>query len=143
MGSSVLTLTRAITYSCLESRNLDNLVFAKWKYVIQAARAIHATYKKHDNSRGYHLSCREWCDYQLCTPPSHLPIYCFLLSVMHLGMLGSISFRIYADNFYGEPMNSTALVNSMLNKNTLGVKKVRGQSEAALQTGATKNFDIS
>ena len=32
---------------------------------------------------------------------------------------------------------------SMLNKNTLGVKKVRGQSEAALQTGATKNFDIS
>ena len=32
---------------------------------------------------------------------------------------------------------------SKLNKNTLGVKKVRGQSEAALQTGATKNFDIS
>ena len=31
----------------------------------------------------------------------------------------------------------------MLNKNTLGVKKVQGQSEAALQTGATKNFDIS
>ena len=30
-----------------------------------------------------------------------------------------------------------------LNKNTLGVKKARGQSEAALQTGATKNFDIS
>ena len=29
------------------------------------------------------------------------------------------------------------------NKNTLGVKKVRGQSEAALQTGVTKNFDIS
>ena len=26
-------------------------------------------------------------------------------------------------------------VNSMLNKNTLGVKKVRGQSEAALQIG--------
>ena len=32
---------------------------------------------------------------------------------------------------------------NMLNKNTLGVKKVRGQSEAALQTGVTKNFDIS
>ena len=31
----------------------------------------------------------------------------------------------------------------LLNKNTLGVKKVRGQLEAALQTGATKNFDIS
>ena len=31
----------------------------------------------------------------------------------------------------------------MLNKNTLGVKKVWGQSEAALQTGVTKNFDIS
>ena len=31
----------------------------------------------------------------------------------------------------------------MLNKNTLGVKKVGGQLEAALQTGATKNFDIS
>ena len=31
----------------------------------------------------------------------------------------------------------------ILNKNTLGVKKVRGQSEAALQTDATKNFDIS
>ena len=30
----------------------------------------------------------------------------------------------------------------MLNKNTMGVKKVGGQSEAALQTGATKNFDI-
>ena len=30
----------------------------------------------------------------------------------------------------------------MLNKNTLGVKNVRGQSEAKLQTGATKNFDI-
>ena len=29
----------------------------------------------------------------------------------------------------------------MLNKNTLGVKKVRGQSEAALQTGATKNYN--
>ena len=28
----------------------------------------------------------------------------------------------------------------MLNKNTLGVKKVRGH--AALQTDATKNFDI-
>ena len=35
------------------------------------------------------------------------------------------------------------VVKCMLNKNTLGVKKVRGQSEAALQTGATKNFDIS
>ena len=31
----------------------------------------------------------------------------------------------------------------MLNKNTLGVKKVRGQSEAVLQTDVTKNFDIS
>ena len=33
----------------------------------------------------------------------------------------------------------------MLNKNTLGVKKVRGQSEVALQIGicVTKNFDIS
>ena len=31
----------------------------------------------------------------------------------------------------------------MLNKNTLGVKQVQGQSEAVLQTGATKNFDIS
>ena len=31
----------------------------------------------------------------------------------------------------------------ILNKNTLGVKKVRGQSEATLQTVATKNFDIS
>ena len=31
----------------------------------------------------------------------------------------------------------------MLNKKTLGVKKVQGQLEAALQTGATKNFDIS
>ena len=32
----------------------------------------------------------------------------------------------------------------MLNKNTLGVKKVRGQSEAACkQAGATKRYDIS
>ena len=35
------------------------------------------------------------------------------------------------------------IVSSMLNKNSLGVRKVQGQSEAALQTGATKNFDIS
>ena len=31
----------------------------------------------------------------------------------------------------------------MPNKNTSGVKNVQGQLEAALQTGATKNFDIS
>ena len=32
----------------------------------------------------------------------------------------------------------------MLNKNTLGVKKVRGQSEATCkQAGATKSYDIS
>ena len=32
----------------------------------------------------------------------------------------------------------------MLNKNTLGVKKVRGQSEATCkQAGTTKSFDIS
>ena len=32
----------------------------------------------------------------------------------------------------------------ILNKNTLGVKKVRGQSEAICkQAGATKSFDIS
>ena len=30
----------------------------------------------------------------------------------------------------------------LINKNTLGVKKVRGQLETALQIGATKNFDI-
>ena len=30
---------------------------------------------------------------------------------------------------------SRCVVTSMLNKNTLGVKKVRGQSEAALQVG--------
>ena len=36
------------------------------------------------------------------------------------------------------------LVVYMLNKNTLGVKKVRGQSEATYkQAGATKSFDIS
>ena len=39
--------------------------------------------------------------------------------------------------------NSFQKSGDMLNKNTLGVKKVRGQLEAALQTGATKNFDIS
>ena len=32
----------------------------------------------------------------------------------------------------------------MLNKNTLGVKKVRGQSEATCkQAGATKSFEVS
>ena len=32
----------------------------------------------------------------------------------------------------------------MLNKNTLGVKKVQGQSEATCkQAGTTKSFDIS
>ena len=30
----------------------------------------------------------------------------------------------------------------MLNKTTLGVKEVQGQSEAALQTDVTKTFDI-
>ena len=40
-------------------------------------------------------------------------------------------------------MVSVVTVMYMLNKNTLGVKKVRGQLEAALQIGATKNFDIS
>ena len=37
--------------------------------------------------------------------------------------------------FAREVTAATNLVNSMLNKNTLGVKKVRGQSEAALQIG--------
>ena len=38
----------------------------------------------------------------------------------------------------------TSLLIVMLNKNTLGVKKVRGQSEATCkQAGATKSFDIS
>ena len=39
--------------------------------------------------------------------------------------------------------NEVSLLINMLNKKTLGVKNVQGQSEAALQTGATKNFDIS
>ena len=35
------------------------------------------------------------------------------------------------------------VASDMLNKNTLGVKKVRGQSEATCkQAGATKSFDI-
>ena len=43
--------------------------------------------------------------------------------------------------FYTEPEITDS---QMLNKNTLGVKKVRGQSEAACkQEGATKSFDIS
>ena len=103
-----------------------DLVFAKWQYVIQATRAIHATYKKYDDSRGYHLSCREWRDDRLCTPPSYLPIYCFLLSVMHLAMLGSISFRIYADNFYGEPTNTTAVINGTLENVTIYVAPEEG-----------------
>ena len=38
----------------------------------------------------------------------------------------------------------SVLRNFILNKNTLGVKKVRGQSEATCkQAGATKSFDIS
>ena len=38
----------------------------------------------------------------------------------------------------------TLLYSYMLNKNTLGVKKVLGQSEATCkQVGATKSFDIS
>ena len=46
-------------------------------------------------------------------------------------------------DYYIVPVLLGCSVSNMLNKNTLGVKKVRGQSEAALQTGATKNFDIS
>ena len=99
-----------------------DLVFAKWQYVIQATRAICATYKKYDDSQGSHLSC----DNRLCTPPSYLPIYCFLLSVMHLGMLGSISFRIYADNFYGEPTNTTAVINGTLENITIYVAPEAG-----------------
>ena len=35
-------------------------------------------------------------------------------------------------------------ISLMLNKNTLGVKKVRGQSKAALQIGmCDQNFDVS
>ena len=48
---------------------------------------------------------------------------------------------IYTHGVYSRLYNRAS--NIILNKNTLGVKKVRGQSEAALQTGATKNFDIS
>ena len=110
----------------MEISVVTDLVFSKWQYVIQAARAIHATYKKYDDSRGQHLSCKEWCDYQLCTPPSYLPIYCFLLSVMHLAMLGSISFRIYADNFYGEPTNATAIINGTLENITIYVAPEEG-----------------
>ena len=102
---------------------LTDLVFAKWQYVIQAIRAIHATYKKYDDLQGYRLS---WCSYRLCTPPSCLPIYCFLLSVMHLAMLGSISFRIYADNFYGEPKNTTAVINGTLINVTIYVAPEEG-----------------
>ena len=54
-------------------------------------------------------------------------------------------------NFHKCNLNTTyttytklhALVSMYAKQNTLGIKKVRGQSEAALQTGATKNFDIS
>ena len=105
---------------------VTDLVFAKWQYVIQAARAMRATYRKYDEAKGQNLSCKEWCDNQLCTPPSYLPIYCFLLSVTHLGMLGNISFRIYADNFYGEPMNATAFINGTLENVTIYVAPTEG-----------------
>ena len=105
---------------------VTDLMFAKLQYVIQATRAIRATYKKYDDSRGYHLSCKEWCDFRLCTPTSYLPIYCFLLSVMHLAMLGSISFRIYADNFYGEPKNTTEVINGTLENVTIYVAPEEG-----------------
>ena len=43
--------------------------------------------------------------------------------------------------FYTEPEITDS---RMLHKNTLGVKKVQGQSEAACkQAGVTKTFDIS
>ena len=105
---------------------VTDLVFAKWQYVIQAVRAMHTTYRKYDEAKGQHLSCKEWCDNRLCTPPSYLPIYCFLLSVTHLGMLGNISFRIYADNFYGEPMNTTAFINGTLENVTIYVAPADG-----------------
>ena len=41
----------------------------------------------------------------------------------------------YVAKFICKQIVPFMLVKSMLNKNTLGVKKVRGQSEAALQIG--------
>ena len=43
----------------------------------------------------------------------------------------------YKEKQHNNVINSVIFlaVNEMLNKNTLGVKKVRGQSEAALQIG--------
>ena len=105
---------------------LWDLIYAKWQYVIQTARAMRATYRKYDDARGYHLSCKEWCNNRLCTPPSYLPIFCFVLSVMHLAMLGSISFRIYADNFYGEPVVTTAPINGTLENITIYVAPEEG-----------------
>ena len=40
-------------------------------------------------------------------------------------------------------LNHVAISNPDAKQKHPGCKKVRGQSEAALQTGATKNFDIS
>ena len=55
----------------------------------------------------------------------------------------SWDFRVILGSELGFYVRWDELYIPMLNKNTLGVKKVRGHSEAALQTGATKNFDIS
>ena len=45
---------------------------------------------------------------------------------------------------YASTTEVVIFVHKKLNKNTWGVKKVRGQSEATCkQTGATKSFDIS
>ena len=56
-----------------------------------------------------------------------------------------ISYKKICQNLYTVcSQQNIYLGKYMLNKNTLGVKKVRGQSEATYkQAGVTKSFDIS
>ena len=53
-------------------------------------------------------------------------------------------FLLYGTSLLLASNNICQKSSDMLNKNTLGINKVRGQSEAALQTGmCDQKFDIS
>ena len=76
----------------------------------------------------------------MCIVPSVIPSAILLLFLQHNMYVNLLI--TYFITMTQEQLSELPCI-YILNKNTLGVKKVRGQSEAALQTGATKNFDIS
>ena len=114
---------------------LTDLVYAKWQYVIQLSRAMYTTYQKYDEAIDSKLTCKQCCNKsRLCTPTALLPVYCFLLSVLHVAMLLCISFRVYADNFYAVAVNHTITINGTM---TVVTEHVRPEEGAYHLSGFT------